>query len=259
MLANIDADCIVYEAGFASETTYYVVAEEEFFASKREAKEWAAWYGLPDDAIVKKVKPQPEHFAIHNLKLLLNKILKGAETNEFKLYLTGKGNFRDEVARGLPKPFNIYKGNRDSSHKPIHYHAIRGYMTAILDAEVIEGMEADDALAIAQTDDTILCSIDKDLLMVPGKHYNWRRDEKKIVSEAEGMEFFYQQILTGDMTDNIPGLYQLTGKKAMKKLKDKVSACTTKEEYEEVIYSIYPEEFHQFVDITRQLLWMRRE
>ena len=40
-------------------------------------------------------------------------------------------------------------------------------------AQVIDGMEADDALALAQTDKTAIATIDKDLLMVVGRHYNY--------------------------------------------------------------------------------------
>jgi len=38
--------------------------------------------------------------------------------------------------------------------------------------EARQGLEADDEMAIYQTDDTIIVSLDKDLLQVPGKHFS---------------------------------------------------------------------------------------
>lgn len=143
--------------------------------------------------------------------------MDAVDAEEYIIFLTGKGNFREEVATILP-----YKGNRDSSHKPVHYEAIKEFLVKKYKAQVIEGMEADDAMAIMQYEDpenTVICSIDKDLLMVPGKHYNWRKQEHKEVSALEGARWFWTQMLTGDSTDNIlgcgtkkPGVYK-SGKK----------------------------------------------
>jgi 5'-3' exonuclease len=59
-------------------------------------------------------------------------------------------------------------------------------------------------------------SIDKDLLQVPGMHYNWVRDEKILVTPEVGLRKLYQQVLTGDGTDNIPGIYGIGDVKARK-------------------------------------------
>ena len=61
---------------------------------------------------------------------------------------------------------------------------------------------------------TVICSIDKDLLQVPGLHYNWVHDRserndtngKVSVSEDVGLRKLYQQVLTGDSTDAILGI-----------------------------------------------------
>ena len=201
----------------------------------------------------------------------------------YKVYLTGKGNFRDDVASILP-----YKGNRDDLHKPIHYDAIKQYLIDVWDAEVIEGMEADDAMAIAQSDalvwdfderadrflpeegSTVICTIDKDLRMVPGYHYNWNKDEHPVwVSEVEGIKWFYTQLLTGDMTDNIQGIPGVGPKKAEKILE----GCETEEEMYDNVWNayrdyLYPdgvkhpqllEKVNDMVLENAQLLFMVRE
>jgi hypothetical protein len=76
-----------------------------------------------------------------------------------------------------------------------------------------DGFEADDALALAQTEDTIICSIDKDLLMVPGRHYNWRKEEFTDVTYESGVKWFCTQLLQGDWsTDSIIGCGHLETK-----------------------------------------------
>jgi hypothetical protein len=168
---------------------------------------------------------EPVENALHSVKVFINDVLEATNAEHYKVFLTGSNNFRDSVATILP-----YKGNRDNLHKPIHYQAIRDYLVERWDAVVVEGMEADDALAIEQmfqmpytplsspknrtNGKTVICSIDKDLRMVPGWHYNWNKDEKPVwVSEEEGIRWFYTQAITGDKADNIPGLSEKAPKK----------------------------------------------
>src|SRR5712664_3584833 len=52
----------------------------------------------------------------------------------------------------------------------------------------------------------VICSLDKDLDQIPGKHYNWRRDEHYFIEPIDGLRLFYRQLLMGDRTDNIFGV-----------------------------------------------------
>jgi hypothetical protein len=174
----------------------------------------------------------------------------GADTS--RIFLTGYGNFREAVAVTHP-----YKGNR-SSDKPKFYEDIRNYMVDTLWAEVVHGEEADDALGKSQNMvDTVLCSIDKDLDQIPGKHYNWRSGKIYHVTKEEGLMFFLKQMLTGDNVDNIQGLYRVGPKKAEKFLDGK-----TYEEGKEVVKELYQKEFgenwEQRLKENAQLLWIRR-
>ena len=67
------------------------------------------------------------------------------------------------------------------------------YLVKEYKAEVCDGQEADDALGINQTDQTIICTIDKDLLMIPGQHYNFVKEEFKTVTYLDGLKHFYMQ------------------------------------------------------------------
>ncbi len=213
----------------------------------------------------------------------------GADSNI--IYLTGKGNFRLDVAT-----VKEYKGNRKNAVKPFHAANVRAYLVS-LGAIVVDGMEADDALAIEQMKyleldsvfpvegKTVICTRDKDLRQVPGWHYGWECglqpefaplwvDEMgglemncKRKLKGVGLMFFYSQILTGDTTDNIPGLKGCGDVAAYNLLKE----CKTEGEMYEAVYGAYKDKFlkgNPLGDASTvrfqileqgQLLWMVRE
>lgn len=219
---------------------------------------------LPDSLLQRKIDEK------------LKDIQKRAGCESFRGYLTdSSSNFRNHVATILP-----YKGNRSGNPKPPKWDMLRQYLLDTYPDQVKEvvGYEADDQLAIDQwigwmEDDyswcpittpnhdwkTIICSPDKDLMMVPGWHYNWQHDEKKFVTEIEGLRFFYKQLLTGDMTDNIKGLYGVGPKSTLVK---KLDDLYTEEEMFNHVFSAYQDRFGSyamsFIIENGRLLWMLR-
>lgn len=135
------------------------------------------------------------------------------------LHLTGKGNFRDEIAITRP-----YKGNRKGTNKPTHYKAIRDYLAWSWDATVWDGMEADDAVAIEATElgeKGVIVSLDKDLDQVVGHHYNFAKGLHYYIDEETAKFNFYKQFLTGDAVDNIEGVRGIGDKRATALLEGK--------------------------------------
>tara|TARA_R110002020_G_scaffold153128_6_gene332276 strand:+ start:1520 stop:2269 length:750 start_codon:yes stop_codon:yes gene_type:complete len=132
-------------------------------------------------------------------------------------FLTGRGNFRKELA--VTKE---YKGNRKEMVMPEHFHAIRDYLLEAWECKVVDGLEADDALGICQSnmDKTIICSIDKDLLQIKGLHYNWNKGEVSRVDAFAARYMKWKQVLSGDSTDNIVGIPRV-GDKTAEKILDK--------------------------------------
>jgi hypothetical protein len=123
-------------------------------------------------------------------------------------FLTGKGNFRYEAATTWP-----YKGNRVGVEKPSWYPDIREYVVDVWKAVTIEGMEADDGMSIAQGYfsnqgiESVIVTEDKDLLQVPGLHYNPTKSKEVIHKTTEEGDFMlWCQVITGDGVDNIPGV-----------------------------------------------------
>lgn len=159
---------------------------------------------------------EPISFALQNCKRSIEAIVDKFDRGlEIQLYLTGSGNFREQVATIQP-----YKGNR-TQPKPPYLPDVRQYMVEIWRATVVDGKEADDQVAIEYLKDPAnrcIVSIDKDLDQIPGNHYNYRKDLFYEVSEAEAAYNFWVQVLAGDRVDNIRGIPGIGPKKAEKLL-----------------------------------------
>ena len=168
---------------------------------------------------------------------------------DYRVYLTGKGNFRNDIAVTAP-----YKGNRKDKEKPVHLQAIRKYLIEEWNAVVSENEEADDLIAIDATSnpDSIIVSLDKDFLQVPCKHYNFNKRTLSSVNEKEGMLFFYRQIIMGDKADNIVGVYGIGDKKSQKLLE----GLSEIEMFNKCVELLESEE--RVIENAR-LLWLRRE
>lgn len=59
------------------------------------------------------------------------------------------------------------------------------------------------------------------------------------MTEDEADLFFHKQLLTGDSTDNIPGLYRMVGKKATAKILEPLESMTTNKEMFEYVRAVY--------------------
>ena len=186
-----------------------------------------------------------EDFVYARAEDLVDQILVNTEATEYRLFLTGKNNFRYTI-------YPEYKAHRPTE-KPFWLEKCRQYLIATFNAEVIDGQEADDALGIAQTEDTIICSIDKDLLMIPGRHYNFVKDEFQEVTNDSGMRHFYMQCLTGDRSDNIKGIEKIGPKKAEKIL----AGCVTEQELFNAVRDAYSND-EEFL-MNGRVLWIRRK
>lgn len=141
--------------------------------------------------------------------------------------ITDKVNFRKLIN---PE----YKANRKQP-KPRHLDACRKYLIDEYKALVTEGYEADDALGFNQTEESVIYTIDKDLMMVPGCHYNFVRKEYTEVSALDGLKMFYKQMLIGDSSDNVFGVPKI-GKVKAAKLIDHLE---TEEEMYKVVFDLY--------------------
>lgn len=274
MHVHLDADLLVYRCGFAAEKQQWDLIDESggcvsTFTTKREAQKEADHYNEARDiGIVEVCKgdrvAEPVENALHNVRKMVDDVMEklGVTEDEVTLYLTGATNFRDGVATLKP-----YKGNRDEAHKPVHGPAIREYMKKHYTVNVSDDEEADDvvgyshyAMYLRDPQSSIIATVDKDIDMIPGMHYNFIKEESYFMSEEAADRFFYLQLLMGDATDNIPGIPGMGPKKAAKVLEgfngdDVVTLYVqAKQEYQKA----YGDDWKAALIENARLLWIRR-
>lgn len=170
---------------------------------------------------------QSPQLACWNAEAGLESLLTRLNNPPFKLFVTGEGNFRYQI-------YPEYKANRLKMKRPEFLQDVKDHLIQRYDAVNAEGCEADDLLGVEQMAneaagvESMIVSIDKDLDQISGWHYSpeiTRRGvtvkaaRRYLVSPFDGLRFFYQQLLTGDPTDNIKGVLGV-GKKGAGKLLD---------------------------------------
>jgi hypothetical protein len=269
----IDGDIIAYSVASASDGKYYTIHD---IAGKypliKDVKEAFKKEGKPYNRglVTEAYDPDPIENALHSVKMMTESIIEGAGNGKYQIYLTGKGNYRNDLAT-----IQKYKGNRDGKHKPHHLKECRDYLIRRWGAVVVDGEEADDALGYNQTEDTIISTIDKDLDCIPGHHYRWpvhgNEGYTYFVTEVEANRNFYKQMLVGDTTDNITGCPGIGAKNPvmgeMDKLEDERAmaelAFEKYVEHESTLHCMEPYQvvkgyaFEKFLE-NGQLVWIRR-
>jgi len=185
----IDADFLAYMVGSLSQHKINPGRECEFV--------------LLDEATDTWVYIEPEGLVDWKVRNEIDKLLQKFDTDKAEVYLTGKNNFREDIA--VTKP---YKGTRQSL-RPYYFTHIRRYLVDHYGAKVVDGYEADDEVSIQQTKDdrpTIIVSNDKDLKNTPGYLYSSMKDELYFVTPRYAEYHFWMQMVVGDTVDNIPGI-----------------------------------------------------
>lgn len=142
----------------------------------------------------------------------ISNILSYTNASEFEVWLSD-----DTTNSWRYQIYPEYKQNR-TQEKPKHYNALKEYLITEWEAKIAHNQEADDALGIGQGEGTIIASIDKDLLQVPGNHFNFVKNSFCEISPEEGLKNFYTQVLMGDRVDNIKGCPGIGEKKAFQAL-----------------------------------------
>ena len=162
------------------------------------------------------VTVEPVEVAILRVNELMQRILQDTQSTAYKVFLTGSNNFR---LKYNPE----YKANRKDTPKPEWLEQCREYLVTEWKATVSDGCEADDLMAMEQNENTIICTIDKDLLQVVGEHYNFVKQEFQTVTPLTARFNFYWQFIMGDRADNIFGFDGLCRDKVPQKMEWMVS------------------------------------
>lgn len=238
-LALIDADTIIYQSAAVIQVSPLIV-EHKISGRKKEFRnktEWKNWLqsdkgrGYADDDFNVVQEPRLTEdisHALHLIKRQMEKITSKDWCSDFQIYLGGEGNYRKAVAT-----MKEYKSGRPP--KPLAFQQCYDYtVNKYKDRVVIcNGEEAEDGVAKVawpkylaaraaknkDLADVVICRVDKDLIQVPGWHYNYGKDTgPDWITDAEAARHFWWQMLKGDTTDAILGIPGVGGAKATKVL-----------------------------------------
>jgi len=199
---------------------------------------------------------------------LVQRIIEETGADSYLCYLTGRDNFRYK--------FNPnYKANRKDTPKPKWLQLCREHLVTTWNASVTDGQEADDAMGIFQcaNKDTVIASLDKDMWMIPGKHYSWSTSGRKkggskwekesihkTMDESAAIYHFYWQLIMGDQADNIFGFDGLARAKVPQKLyyiMDELSSYEKEEDMFAFVQNLYNED--ERLLMNGRCLWIRRK
>lgn len=182
------------------------------------------------------------------------------------LYFTGRGpRYREQFANEIP-----YKQSREGKERPLFLPEMTEYAFNAFPCCVSNSQwgEADDLIACAaykcaSFDEYVVVTIDKDLNMIPGNHYNPVKKESFFMSKEDAYMFFFKQLLAGDKTDDIPGIKGIGLTRASKILK----GCSDSPEkafdrvldtYSNHYSDLSEDEIATMIYNRANLLWLRR-
>lgn len=213
--ALIDADILAYQAAVVSEQAY----------------DWGEglWtlHAFEQDAI-------------KAFESSLSSLCEKVEASKALLVFSDKNNWRKDV---LPS----YKSNRSGTRKPMLLKFLREYAFENHECVSKPDLEGDDVIGIYATfksklepvREFIICSLDKDFKTIPGKHYNFGRDEFFEVTEHTADYWHMMQTLTGDTTDGytgVPGCGPKTAEKILQKALDEGTPWANPKQLREIYW-----------------------
>ena len=249
-VCSIDADIIAHKAASACDGKFYMYEGKEYGLLKDIKKDYPD--GFNREAVGTVYEPEEWEDVENSLKSLIKTIERDVEAKEYLHFMSRGTTFRHELATIQP-----YKGNRDKSKRTPHWlRDCKDFIEEEYDGKFGDGVEADDLLYQGN----VIASIDKDLLVVPKYHYNMDKRTVIEVSTLEADKYFYKQVLTGDTTDNILGLFGVGTKSAYCK---KVDLCTNVGDMHTIVFDAYVQRFGSYaVDMMEEncmLLWILQD
>jgi len=220
----VDADTLIFTACLNSEIVEELLPQS--FYSKEEWEEIVADATFDEDNHCR-------YFVFDGdidsyIKDKLEYIMQQTGTSDYELHFTG--NLRSSFRYKL---YDMYKGNRKGGRAPtgLHDTKIRWVENNPSKCFIWDEWEADDIVVSLRRDNPnkyIMAAVDKDVLYsLPGRHFNYYTSAKYgidmkwvEVDKLQAMKHHYIQALTGDSSDNIPGLNGIGAKRANKILED---------------------------------------
>lgn len=234
---------------------------------------WIAWKGVNPDTYLRRLQGSGTNFeedppnvrdrifeaAKREFEKSFKNILKEVNATSSKMAIRGIGNYRERL-------YPNYKASRKTGKtSPVkeYVRMLDQWLTETGMAVPANGREADDTIRIwageltASGKDHVICATDKDLRCIPGRHYNIRLKWEDYVTPEEGIRVFYQQLLSGDSVDNIPGLPRVGEKVAAKMLEPAVNEIEMQQIVVEKYFEKYELDWYEELLLNGRLLYIQ--
>lgn len=146
--------------------------------------------------------PKTEQEIMETLDGILHNLFEEGDFSHYILFIRGE-NCRKDRMEINPE----YKQNR-VKEIPREWEFTKQYAIEKWKAEIIDDIEVDDAIRICSKNikNSHIVAIDKDLLWLEGKNFNWRKNEWTIVGKKEEEYYFSRSLVIGDTVDNVKGI-----------------------------------------------------
>lgn len=186
MTAIIDADSLIYIIGW----NFRPKDDDDEFLDSNENKR---------DRVIEAVD------------INITNILQAAKA---KNYIIGLGHPTVKCFRNDAAKFKEYKGQRKPDNPTIALWkpVIKERLFTTWGAVAVGGIEADDICSIAaeqlrsREKPFIVCSIDKDLMQIGGRFYDYKKLDYSNVSKDQAEWLFWYQMICGDSGDGVAGI-----------------------------------------------------
>lgn len=261
VIAEVDGDIIAYRvAAICQIESWHILDEDgeilETFSTKLRAEKAAE-----GRTVERTLEVQPLANALHSVKVMLSKIKEATGADKLRIHLSASKNWRDKLCTIAPYKANRWSKSRLEAERdgpwaswisvnenkvaqkdrPVLLPKIQEYLIKHHSAVKYDDLEADDGMGIRawrrreKGQDYVIATIDKDLNMIPGVHYDFVNDKLFEVEQDVADHLFFHQMLTGDGTDNIEGIFGC-GEKIADSL---LEGCKTVTDYLHRCFSAY--------------------
>lgn len=264
-----DLDGLIYQAAFVSQTNMRMLTptgETDIVAAFSSADDRDAWLKergytklrvknalwRDDFEETSRVDIDPEPKALALIDYLIDREIERWNPDEVTGFLSDKKCFRNDI-------YPEYKANRKDMVKPHHFWAIKDHLEK-RGAVTKPNLEADDCVlieALRSEEEWVIVGEDKDLRQIPGRFWNPKKMQLDTIDELTALKNYWCQVMTGDSTDNIPGIKGIGPKKAMKFL----DGLTTDDDMADKAIQVYKDNGIPLVtmSLTKDLIHILRK
>jgi len=160
----------------------------------------------------------------------MNDVLYCSGADGYIAYI--KGRHTTDVRKSINPE---YKANRPKE-SPKWWSFVKQYLIEKWKVIPADNYEVDDYVNVVHKmlPDSFISAIDKDLLGLEGRHFNWKKKEWVEVTKEQEDYNFWASMITGDTADNIKGIPK-KGEKFAELLHKECTECNTSQFHETIL------------------------